>query len=170
MTPEIEAWLGSIRARFSFDPGEVLEVGSYNVNGSPRPYFVDALRYWGIDRQAGPGVDSVADAIEELEMAGGKAVFDTVICCEVLEHDPRFWETVQALHRLLRPGGHLIITTPTFGFPLHRYPKDYYRFGEDAYRELFFAEVDILELIHLDSPGGPATTLAGLGRKPCGSV
>jgi len=45
--------------------GDVLEVGSYDVNGSVRPIFSDRERfphYTGVDMRAGPGVDRVAVA------------------------------------------------------------------------------------------------------------
>ena len=73
----------------------------------------------------------------------------------------------QAALANLKTGGHLIITTPTFGFPLHRFPKDYWRFGEDAFREVFFAGFEILNLVHLDDDLIPAknVTIAAIGRK-----
>lgn len=164
MTPEILLWLDGIMQKYLQKPGRVLEVGAYNVNGSPRSVFeAAATEYIGTDMQAGPGVDVVANNHELLYQLRGKA-FDTVICCEVLEHDDVFWQSVHQLHRLTAPGGHLVITTPTFGFPVHRYPKDYWRFGEDAYREVFFDGMAILDLRHLNSAAGRDTTLAGIAR------
>jgi len=45
--------------------GKVLEVGSYDVNGSVRPLFKNRQRfpsYTGIDMREGPGVDMVGVA------------------------------------------------------------------------------------------------------------
>lgn len=146
-------------------PGAVLEVGAYNVNGTPRTVFeAVADSYIGTDMSAGPCVDQVvnnADLLTVFEPAS----FDTVICCECLEHDRHFWQTVESLRTLVKPAGHLIITTPTFKFPLHRFPKDYYRFGEDAYREVFFPDMDILDLRHLDNACGPRTIIGGIARQ-----
>ena len=91
--------------------------------------------------------------------------FDTVLCCESLEHDLKPWITVANMHRVLRPGGHILVTTPTFGFPLHRYPIDCYRYGEDAYRQFIFQGIEILRLeeVH-DGPGHPI--ICCIGRKP----
>jgi SAM-dependent methyltransferase len=36
----------------------------------------------------------------------------TVICSEVLEHIDEDWRAIQELHRVLRPGGYLILTVP----------------------------------------------------------
>lgn len=164
MTPQILQWFGTVREAFPFAPGRVLEVGSRNINGSPRPFFKDATEYVGIDMEDGEGVDRVVNASDILR-AFGIGSFETVICCEMLEHDIDFRRTIALLYYALRQGGYLIITTPTFGFPLHRYPKDYWRFGEDAFREVFFAGFELLHLMHLDDAVGPNLTLAGIGRK-----
>lgn len=167
MTPEILKWLDEIAHKFMQNgAGDVLEVGAYNVNGSPRIVFEPiATSYTGTDMQAGPGVDVVVNNADLYDHAITAVHFDTVICCEVLEHDRDFDVTVVMLRQFVNPGGHLIITTPTFGFPLHRYPKDYWRFGEDAYREMFFSGMEILDLQHLNSEAGHDTTLAGIARK-----
>lgn len=55
MTPEILAWLADTVAKFSLNAGAVLEVGSMNVNGSPRALFDGATAYTGIDMRAGAG-------------------------------------------------------------------------------------------------------------------
>ena len=44
------------------------------------------------------------------------ASFDTVLCCELIEHlfsDPM--HTMSEINRVLKPGGHLVITTPNLG-------------------------------------------------------
>jgi predicted SAM-dependent methyltransferase len=154
----------TIARNYISKPGKVLEIGALDVNGSVRQFFRDADAYVGTDMMAGPNVDIVMNNASLLhEFEGYK--FDTVIACEVLEHDLDFLHTVFSMKQLLKTGGHLIITTPTFGFPLHRYPRDYWRFGEDAYREKFFADMTVLDLRHLDNAAGKGITLAGLARK-----
>lgn len=41
-------------------------------------------------------------------------LFDTVLCNSVLEHDKCFWKSVSEMHRVLRPGGLLVIGVPGF--------------------------------------------------------
>ncbi len=170
MTSEIIEWMFALRRRIVFAPGRVLEIGSRDVtldlNGSPRPLFPDATEYIGIDQEAGHGVDKVMDARNIYDVFGVDA-FDTVICCEMLEHDRSYSWTIEQINNVLKKAGYLIITTPTFGFPLHRFPKDYWRFGEDAFREVFFAGFEILNLVHLDDALIPAkaVTIAAIGRK-----
>ena len=166
MTVEILHWLRRLRKTYTFTPGRVLEVGSRDVSGgNPRQCFLDATEYIGIDAEAGENVDKVMDAKNMLFDAFPPYHFDTIICCEMLEHDITFLHTWSQMYSMLKTGGHLIITAPTFGFPLHRFPKDYWRFGEDAFREVFFAGFDIIQLLHLDDKAGKDLTLAGIGRK-----
>lgn len=116
--------------------GDVLEVGSLNVNGSPREIFADRSRfpsYIGVDMRDGRDVDRVANA-NALPFEAGS--FDVVICAEMIEHDARFWVSMQEMARVLRPGGHLILTTCGLNFPRHEYPSDYFRFTTDALRVL----------------------------------
>lgn len=163
MTPEIQHWVETIARPLIKYPGKVLEVGALNINGTVRQFFPDAELYVGTDMEAGPNVDIVLDNSRLMEMFIG-ARFDTIIACEVLEHDIMFWQTLFYLRTLLADDGYLIITTPTFGFPLHRFPRDYWRFGEDAYREIFFTEMNILDLRHLDNQAGKGISLAAIAQ------
>jgi SAM-dependent methyltransferase len=155
MTPQILAWLATVKARFIPTQWTILEVGAFNVNGSPRSVFVDAIKYVGVDQDQGPDVDLVADA-HTLSL-GEK--FDTVICCETLEHDTDPLLTVRRLREHLTPGGLLIITTPSNGFGEHFYPRDYWRFMRNAYEDLFFVGMETLELVEIEGP-----TLCGVAR------
>lgn len=97
-----------------FKKARVLEVGSFNVNGSVREFF-EECDYTGIDLVEGPCVDVVCSGDEYKN----PIPFDTVISCEMLEHNLKWVETLQNMHRLLRPGGLLIITCATKGRPEH---------------------------------------------------
>ncbi|HSZ56524.1 MAG TPA: methyltransferase domain-containing protein [Tepidisphaeraceae bacterium] len=164
MVPEIIDFARRTKEAFGVVSGRVLEVGSCDINGTVRPVFSDASEYIGVDASEGAGVDRVLDAHDILATFGPES-FHTVICCEMLEHDSQPWVSVPQLHAVLKPGGHLLVTTPTFGFPLHRHPRDYWRFGEDAYREFIFAGLDVLELTEVrDTKDKPI--LCCLGRKP----
>jgi hypothetical protein len=166
MTPQIQAWIQQLRQNCPFEAGRVLEIGSKNVNGTVRQFFPDAKSYTGTDVESGDGVDLVLNNEQLALHFDIYDPFDTIIACEVLEHDMMFWETVRQLHMLLRVGGILIITTPTIGFPYHYpHPGDFWRFTEDAYRHIFFRDMDILNITHLDNDAGPKISLAGAARK-----
>jgi SAM-dependent methyltransferase len=117
---------------------EVLEVGSYDVNGSVRS-LVGAwgpARYLGVDIAPGPGVDAVCP-VEQIVARYGACRFDLVVCTEMLEH-VRDWRTaVWNLKQVVREGGILLLTTRSPGFWYHGYPHDYWRFELDDMRAIF---------------------------------
>ena len=108
----------------------VLEVGSYNVNGSPRDYItpLNPASYVGVDITPQEGfVDVVMDA-ENLVAQFGIASFDVVISTELFEHIKDWAAVAAAIDRVLCPGGLLLLTTRSAGFPLHGYPSDHWRY------------------------------------------
>ncbi|MEA1071995.1 methyltransferase domain-containing protein [Sphingomonas sp. LY160] len=109
--------------------GDILEIGSLDVNGSLRAAAPPYRSYTGIDFEKGPGVDIVVQPGEEwpVEDAG----FDVVMASSVFEHDPAFWQTFNRMARKARPGGFLYVSAPSNG-TIHRYPQDCWRFYPDA--------------------------------------
>lgn len=101
MHPEAFQWVEMHAPQHRVD---VLEVGSYNVNGEVRQLFTG--HYLGIDLHPGPGVDVAVDAAE----FDPPRLFDVVVSTEVLEHTPRWREIVAMCGVALRPGGALILT------------------------------------------------------------
>ena len=147
--------------RFELMRGSVLDVGSYDVNGNVRKLF-DGARYVGIDMRAGPNVDRVLDAHDILEAFGPES-FDTVVCCEMLEHDPAFWVSMDRMGRVLKHGGRLLFTTRGLGFPLHEYPSDLWRFTPDAGKRL----AELAGLIDVEVRDDPqASGIFVSGRRP----
>lgn len=162
MTPYILEWLLLCR-RFITTPGRVLEVGSLDVNGSPRDRFSDATSYVGIDTSAGPGVDLVMDAGDAPQIFGTDW-FDVVVCCEVLEHVRSPLDVADAMRSVLRHGGWMIVTSPLNGFPEHRHPRDYWRLMPDCYEELIFSGFEITDKA-LVGRGRRDSAMCYLGRK-----
>ncbi len=101
-----------------FSGRRVLEIGSLDVNGTVRGLFCDCA-YTGIDVAPGPGVDVVA---EGQDYAGASESFDTVISCEVMEHNPHWAATFDNMIRMTRPGGLVLMTCATTGRPEHGTP------------------------------------------------
>jgi SAM-dependent methyltransferase len=103
----------------------ILEIGSYDVNGSIRPIVRKALglnlgEYIGIDLTLGPGVDVVASG-SEVPFSDGR--FDLVLSLECFEHNPYWKETFGNMIRLLQPGGWCVITCASTGRPEHGTPR-----------------------------------------------
>lgn len=61
--------------------------------------------------------------------------FDYVIANQVFEHIENPWKAIDEVYRVLKVGGHVIITTP-FLMQIHSLPTDYWRFTPDALKLL----------------------------------
>jgi SAM-dependent methyltransferase len=93
----------------------VLEVGSWDVNGSVRSFFSNA-EYIGADVAEGPCVDIVQPG-QDLDFPSRS--FDTVITCECFEHNPFWLESFVNMHRMLKPGGLFVMTCAATGRAEH---------------------------------------------------
>ena len=103
--------------------GKVLEVGSYNVNGSLKKLIPHRV---GTDMRAGPEVDIVCNA-EDLRKHFDAESFDAVISTETLEHIKDWRAAVTAMWEVLKTQGWLIITMASVNKGRHAYPDDYWR-------------------------------------------
>jgi len=112
----------SLAAAAPKGPILILEVGSYDVNGSIRevvhqsPLGSALVEYVGVDLVEGPGVDIVASGHQ---FAGPDNHFDIVMSLECFEHNPYWRETLNNMIRMLKPGGWCIVTCASFGRPEH---------------------------------------------------
>lgn len=124
----------------------VIEVGSYNVNGSLRSFVqsFEPREYLGVDIETGPGVDQICQA-EDLVERFGKDRFDVVISTEMIEHVKNWQTVIHNLKEITRPGGILLVTTRSEGFPLHGYPFDFWRYSLSD-MELIFSDFEIMVL------------------------
>lgn len=119
MHAEILNFLEQVRLRWSLLPspgGRVVEIGSYNINGTARDVFVSvASTYVGVDHRPGPGVDVVSLAHDFTPVRP----FDVALCCQVLEHDPYWPATLVHLCWLVRAGGIVAVTCAGPGYVPH---------------------------------------------------
>jgi len=143
----------------------VLEVGAYNVNGTLKDKIMEfnPKTYVGVDIREGPNVDLVCD-IGDLDFVFDSESFDLVVCTEVLEHVKDWPRAIQNLKTVVAPGGVILITVPTVGFPYHEYPSDYWRFTLDNLRSIF-SDFDWVAWHQHSDPG-----VCILVRKPLGYV
>lgn len=113
-------------------PGQaVLDVGC-----GEKPYLPHfsgvASSYVGLDVHAGEHVDVVADA-DVLPFDDGS--FDVVVSTQMLEHVPDPARVVSEAHRVLRPGGVLLLST--HGTTLyHPVPTDFWRWTQEGLEKL----------------------------------
>lgn len=177
---EMAAYAGADLARFLMsvqlvpDPGRTLEIGA-------NPYFVTRLlaarhpdaeltltNWFGTDDAAieqevvdasGSVIDRFRSDLVDVEaqpLPYPDGAFDTVLLCEVIEHlvaDPVF--TLTEVHRVLAPGGRLLLTTPNVARAenLHRLAQrqgiydPYSRFGPHGRHNREYAGAELLELL-----------------------
>lgn len=57
--------------------------------------------------------------------------FDLLICTQVLEHCDNPWKVLSEMHRIVRPGGSLILSAPHVWF-FHPHPADHWRFTQQG--------------------------------------
>ncbi|MEO3938070.1 class I SAM-dependent methyltransferase [Dermatophilaceae bacterium Soc4.6] len=112
------------------------------------------------DWKAGPHVDHVTDLTAPLSF--DDAAFDTVILSDVLEHLPNPALVLSEAHRLLRPGGTLLVNVP-FLYGIHEAPYDFHRYTEFALRKMI--DDAGLTLVEIEPLGGLLEVLSDLVGK-----
>jgi ubiquinone/menaquinone biosynthesis C-methylase UbiE len=83
--------------------------------------------------------------------------YDVIICSEVLEHVHMPGQVLRELARVVKPAGHLIITTP-FAYPLHEEPYDYNRLTNHQMQ--LYARENGLEIVVLEMTGNEIEVMA----------
>lgn len=160
MHQSVMDWVLAKKHQYGLDgPLHILEVGSYNVNGSVRTLF-DQTNYIGVDIVAGPGVDEVLSS-HHLYPRFLSSTFDLIVSTEMLEHDRRPWESLYQMHRALKERGLLLVTARGNGFGDHN-PPDRFRFMEQGFHDIIEdAGFEVLEV----TADPQAQGWFGVGRK-----
>lgn len=115
----------------------VLELGVGYGGKTCRELVQEAgLQYYGTDLSESPSVDFVADFEKpgDMKVFSQADSFGSVLILNVLEHT---FDPITILNNatvLVKPGGNLIIITPTIWY-LHNYPMDTYRLLPNFYEE-----------------------------------
>jgi len=130
----------------------ILEVGSMDVNGSPRLVIerLEPSGYIGIDLAPGPGVDIVCKC-EELVERFGEESFDFIISTCALEHIEDWKTSISNIKKVCKKKGYILIIVPG-KWPQHDYPHDYWRFSKDD-MVYIFSDCKILKLNSDYQPG-----------------
>jgi SAM-dependent methyltransferase len=110
-------------------PPNISRVLDFGCGGSPyRPLFSDCI-YHRADLHGGESLDFEFGSDARLPL--NVRDYDCVLSTQVLEHvrDPQTY--LQECYRVLRPGGHLLLTTHGI-FEDHGCPYDYWRWTADG--------------------------------------
>src|SRR5581483_3987262 len=123
----------------------VLDVGA---GSAPYRELFAHAEYRTVDREISVhGVDSEFDIVapaEAVPLPEGSA--DVIVFTQVLEHLPEPLEALRELHRLLVPGGRLMLTAPLV-WEEHERPYDFFRYTRAGLEHLLakagFAQIAI---------------------------
>jgi SAM-dependent methyltransferase len=165
--PSVHEWTRSVLTEERVKGRDVLEAGSFDVNGSVRPHVMSLgpKSYLGTDMREGPGVDRVMTADELPEHFGPE--FGLVVSTEMLEHVDNWKSAMSGMIRVVKKEGHLVLTTRSPGFPLHDYPSDNWRYTvEDMKRILEASGLYVDECTADPLPGHPG--VFAVAHKPYG--
>jgi SAM-dependent methyltransferase len=126
--------------------------------GSDKSPYRELLQSRGYEvRTLDITLDGGADYAGTAESTGlPEASFDLVLCTQVIEHCMNPWAAVREIHRILRPGGYLIVSAPHVWF-YHPHPTDHWRFTQEGMTHL--CREAGLEPITLLAQGGSVLTL-----------
>lgn len=135
MRPIIKEFVDVCVATLPFNE-PVYEFGAYQVAGQEgfadlRSFF-PGRRYVGADMRRGPGVDVILN-LHDIGLPD--ASIGSALVLDTLEHVEKPWRAMEEIHRVLAPGGVVLISS-VMNFPIHDHPSDYWRFTPEAFRSL----------------------------------
>jgi len=150
----------------------VLDLGSYDVNGTFKPLMKETWKYIGVDIAQGPNVDMVMP--EEYKIPMDDNSVDLLISGSCLEHVKNPFRLFKEATRILKSNCYAFIMVP-HDMGLHRFPIDCWRFFPDGMSALFeesnlkVVETYIVEQKRNDradgSPRNPHKHCWGIGTK-----
>lgn len=112
--------------------GRVLDLGAGSAKYKEM-ILKKASEYRSCDAVKNKNIDDVCDV---LNLTYPPESFDTVISTQVMEHVSNPYQMAEQIFKVLKPGGHVIVTAP-FLIPLHSDPGDYFRFTAGGLCEIF---------------------------------
>jgi SAM-dependent methyltransferase len=135
--------------------GKVIELGGFGEGR--RAYATHASEYL-VTNLTGP------NRLDAAEMELPDASVDGFLCESMLEHAEEPERVIAEIHRVLRPGGRLLLLTPWM-YPYHAAPDDYLRFSESALRRMLTG-FSVLEAVALGNYWTSMATFAQLKVLP----
>jgi SAM-dependent methyltransferase len=128
----------------------VLDVGC-----GDRPYAQLFPGATGFDVPGNPHAD-LHGSLEAIPVEDGS--FDVVLCLQVLEHVADPGAAVRELHRVVRPGGRVLLSTHGI-YPFHPNPHDLWRWTHQGLERLFLTNAEWTS-VSVRPGAGSAATLA----------
>ena len=179
MSPRVFQVFESIARRYwTVPPRRVLEVGASSWTLLASPVFGSAHCIGlnlSIPTHKGALAHSGYVVANGNRLPFASATLDCVLSSSVLEHDKYFWRSTSEIRRVLRPGGLFIVGVPVYAtlptdfrnttltFRRHglAYDADFYRFSEQAVREVLLEGLRPFEEIMVRRYPNPYMVAAG---------
>jgi len=98
-----------------FREKKVLDVGSGDINGNNRQWFIDC-DYTGNDVCENTNVTIVS---RTKDLPFGPNTFDTIVSTECFEHDPEYKQSLLKIYDMLKPNGLFAFTCASIGRAEH---------------------------------------------------
>jgi predicted SAM-dependent methyltransferase len=132
--------------------GKTLDIGS-GEGGRYKGLF-PCIEYITMDVENGDGIDIIGRA-EVIPLPDNSV--DSIVCTQVLEHLDMPFESVSEMYRVLRVGGHILLTAPQIN-ELHEEPNDFFRYTRFGLASMF--EKVGFKTVEYEQRGGFFTTIA----------
>lgn len=148
--------LQAIRNKAGMLTGRIMDLG---CGSKPYRDLFQASQYVGVDYE-GPGHSHLNESIDVFY--DGKSIpfegetFDAVFSSEVFEHVFNLDEVVGEINRVLRTGGHLLVTCP-FAICEHETPNDFARYSSYGLRHIL--ENNGFRVLFQDKTGNSVETI-----------
>ena len=131
---------------------------TYIHNGPVRSLFRKAKKYTGVDIREGPNVDVIGNAADW--RPDPPELFDTVVCCETLEHTNEGANICKTAFEILQPGGIFLVTAAGPGRMTHScvdggpnlYPGEFY---ENVYPDQLSSWLSLFDFYMIDNSKTP---------------
>lgn len=143
--------------------GATIDIGSGDryyeklIKGTCSSYLaLDKVEYWGPEN-SNPAPDISGDA-ESIPVPDGQ--FDSAFLIKVLEHCLEYDKILKEANRVLKPGGHILITVP-FLIWVHGSPYDYFRYTKNSLPIILErAGFSVIELNNTCGAGGGGAAIS----------
>jgi SAM-dependent methyltransferase len=125
--------INNFSEQFNFKRKKILEIAPQIHKDSEGLFCKSKIYTLDIDENS--NADFIADICKNNNKKIKSNFFDFVLCTEVLEHTLNPFKAVKEIHRILKPKGIVLISTP-FDFRIHGPLPDCWRFTEHGLKSL----------------------------------
>ena len=133
--------------KFIEAPGKLLEIGVQDHFGARDCFVGWSIHSFDIVDKYSP--DIIGDITKRNDQIHDDT-YDIIVCMAVLEHTLDPFSAVKEMWRILKPGGHILVSAP-LNFRIHGPIPDCWRFTEHGWKVLL-QEYDLFEIDILETP------------------